>query len=90
MASLWISFGYLYVVWIAFNEQRKEGKVSFTMLLALIIAGLFLALLLLPFSPAALSGDAYIMLMIFIALGGVFFYRKFISKNAKHFIGDDE
>ncbi|MBV7434584.1 APC family permease [Cardiobacteriaceae bacterium TAE3-ERU3] len=89
MASLWISFGYLYVVWIAFSEQRKEGKVSLMMLLALVIAVLFLLLLLLPFSPAALSGDAYIMLVVFIALGAVFFYRKFISKNAKHFVDDE-
>lgn len=82
MASLWISLGYLYVVCISLKVQKSQGNIKWLTCCALGIALLFPALLLLPFSPAAISGNAYYLLCLILFPGGFFFYRQFIRHGA--------
>lgn len=86
LASVGISVGFLYVTIADIISQRKiNNHVSFVSYIACLISIGFIALLLIPGSPAALSAQALIALAIFVFIGLAMF---FMSKKKSYYIGN--
>ena len=75
MASLGITVGFAYVTTADLINERKKKQAGLLNYLSVLISVVFISLLLLPFSPAALSFNAYVLLGFFIVLGMIG-YRK--------------
>jgi len=75
MASLGITVGFAYVTTADLINERKKKQAGLLNYLSVLISVVFISLLLLPFSPAALSFNAYVLLGLFVVLG-VIGYRK--------------
>lgn len=74
MSSVGIVVAFLYVSVIAFVIKRRESKhISYLSMCNILISSIFLALLFLPFSPAALKSPSLIALGIWCVCGIVFF-----------------
>ncbi|WP_394954332.1 APC family permease [uncultured Helicobacter sp.] len=74
MSSVGIVVAFLYVSVIAFVVKRRESKrTSYLSMCNILISSVFLALLFLPFSPAALKPPSLIALGIWCVCGIVFF-----------------
>lgn len=71
MASLGITVGFAYVTTADLINERNKQQAGLLNYLSVFISIIFIALLLLPFSPAALSANAYILLVLFIILGAI-------------------
>jgi uncharacterized membrane protein len=77
MASLGITVGFAYVTMADLLNERRKNQAGILNYLSVLISMVFISLLLLPFSPAALSLNAYILLAVFIVLGAIG-YRKIV------------
>ena len=77
MASLGITVGFAYVTMADLLNERRKNEAGILNYLSVLISVIFILLLLLPFSPAALSLNAYILLAVFIVLGAIG-YRKIV------------
>jgi len=75
MASLGITVGFAYVTTADLINEQKKKQAGLLNYLSVLISVVFISLLLLPFSPAALSFNAYVLLGLFVILG-VMGYRK--------------
>jgi len=75
MASLGITVGFAYVTTADLVNERKKKQAGLLNYLSVVISVVFISLLLLPFSPAALSFNAYVLLGLFVVLG-IIGYRK--------------
>ncbi len=75
MASLGITVGFAYVTTADLINERKKKQAGLLNYLSVVISVVFISLLLLPFSPAALSFNAYVLLGLFVILG-IMGYRK--------------
>lgn len=71
MASLGITVGFGYVTIADLINERRKNKASIVNYLSVVVSAIFILLLLLPFSPAALSLNSYILLVIFIVIGAI-------------------
>lgn len=71
MASLGITVGFSYVTIADLINERRKNKANITNYLSVIVSIVFILLLLLPFSPAALSLNSYILLVCFVTIGAV-------------------
>ncbi|WP_201534034.1 APC family permease [Psychrobacter immobilis] len=78
MASLGITVGFAYVTTADLINERKKNQAGLLNYLSVLISLIFISLLLLPFSPAALSLNAYILLAVFIVLGAIG-YKRIVS-----------
>lgn len=73
MSSLGASVAYLYVSYIVYRKtDKKRGKVF--SILGVIFSTVFILLLLLPMSPAGLGKEAMISLIIWCAMGILFYF----------------
>ncbi|MGM8887625.1 hypothetical protein ACS8FD_17000, partial [Psychrobacter sp. 1U2] len=75
MASLGITVGFAYVTSADLINERRKNQAGLLNYLAVLVSLIFISLLLLPFSPAALSLNAYILLAVFIILGAIGYKR---------------
>ena len=73
MCSFGAAITYFYVCFITAKEGKKSDKVIG--IIGTVFAGIFILLLLLPWSPAFLSTPAFIFLGVWIAIGLIFFIR---------------
>ena len=74
MSSLGAAVAYLYVSYIAYRKtEKKSGKVF--SILGVMISILFILLLLLPMSPAGLGKESMISLLIWSAMGIIFYFN---------------
>lgn len=81
MASLGITIGFAYVTSADLINERNKNQAGLLNYLAVLVSLIFISLLLLPFSPAALSLNAYILLAVFIILGAIG-YKRIIPVNS--------
>ena len=75
MASLGITVGFAYVTSADLINERRKKQASLLNYLSVLVSIIFISLLLLPFSPAALSLNAYMLLAVFIILGAIGYKR---------------
>lgn len=83
MASLGITVGFAYVTTADLINERRKKQAGLLNYLSVLISLIFISLLLLPFSPAALSLNAYILLALFIILGAIG-YKRIVSENSEN------
>lgn len=69
MASLGITVGFGYVTTADLINERQKKQAKIVNYLSVLISIIFILLLLLPFSPAALSVNSYLLLVLFIGIG---------------------
>jgi len=75
MASLLAAIAYGYVGYISIKKaESKKSKVLAA--LSVIIAILFILLLVLPTSPARLSVNSFIFLLVWVVLGSIMYFSK--------------
>jgi len=81
MASLGITVGFAYVTTADLINERKKKQAGLLNYLSVLISVVFISLLLLPFSPAALSFNAYVLLVFFILLGAIGYKKIAVNPN---------
>ena len=81
MASLGITVGFAYVTSADLINERRKQQAGLLNYLSVLISLTFISLLLLPFSPAALSLNAYILLAFFIVLGAIGYKKIFLADD---------
>ncbi|MFK3916635.1 APC family permease [Psychrobacter sp. NPDC078501] len=81
MASLGITVGFAYVTTADLINERKKKQAGLLNYLSVLISVVFISLLLLPFSPAALSFNAYVLLGFFILLGAIGYKKIAVHSN---------
>ena len=81
MASLGITVGFAYVTTADLINERNKQQAGVLNYLSVLISIIFILLLLLPFSPAALSLNAYLLLAGFIILG-IIGYKKIVPVSS--------
>ncbi|MGP9556337.1 APC family permease [Psychrobacter sp. AOP7-A1-24] len=81
MASLGITVGFAYVTTADLINERKKKQAGLLNYVSVLISVVFISLLLLPFSPAALSFNAYVLLGIFVLLGAIGYKKIAVNPN---------
>jgi len=81
MASLGITVGFAYVTTADLINERKKKQAGLLNYVSVLISVVFISLLLLPFSPAALSFNAYILLGLFVLLGAIGYKKIAVNPN---------
>ena len=81
MASLGITVGFAYVTTADLINERKKKQAGLLNYLSVLISVVFISLLLLPFLPAALSFNAYVLLGFFILLGAIGYKKIAVNSN---------
>lgn len=79
MSSLLAAVAYSYVCYIGFKDSKSYNR--FFCLIGLIVSLIFIALLIVPGSPAMLSMPSIILMIVWIVLG--FFYYNKYAKSMK-------
>ncbi|WP_345333030.1 APC family permease [Ferrimonas pelagia] len=76
MASMGITIGFLYVSVVAFKARRAAGQRAWLGVVSILISLGFCALLLLPGSPAQLSGASQLLLLLWWGIGATLYWRR--------------
>ena len=81
VSSVGAALGYLYTSLGAYLLHKKENKFSFFGIFGVVVGGIFLVLLLVPYFSTSLSYGSYATLFIWSVMGIIFKYQKKLTEE---------